>query len=369
MKHILIYLAVALVMFGLLGWYFTRQDDIHSQATPTNLTTNNVAKQSQQTVKMLFADMSSEEKNAFRTALMSELDDTLLVEAHDCMGSAEVQLTYAKRVLEQGCTVLLLEPVDEATADELLALAASYDVPVVMMNRSATPAQLAAYDKVYGIVKAEDTEEAELLRLADTIAEYWKTNREQLNFRLLDGKLGIATVTDYDFEESGKWEKLQTLLGERDCDTVLSWSVITEYLNYNLERRLDTIHAYGGELILFGDSADAEKAYAYYRDPTEYPSGNYRPFLGVMEIDETAYNLFKDGKVLFAEGAGGYMMGRAAAQMIAQLVYGQAPRVSAFLATPADGGKNFLCTPVMLKNTISVEQPEEEPATQAPAES
>ena len=41
-----------------------------------------------------------------------------------------------------------LEPVDEATADELLSLAASYDVPVVMMNRSATPAQLAAYDKV-----------------------------------------------------------------------------------------------------------------------------------------------------------------------------------------------------------------------------
>ena len=369
MKHILIYLAVALVMFGLLGWYFTRQDDIHPQATPTNLTTSNVAKQSQQTVKMLFADMSSEEKNAFRTALMSELDDTLLVEAHDCMGSAEVQLTYAKRVLEQGCTVLLLEPVDEATADELLSLAASYDVPVVMMNRSATPAQLAAYDKVYGIVKAEDTEEAEHPRLADTIAEYWKTNREQLNFRLLDGKLGIATVTDYDFEESGKWEKLQTLLEERDCDTVLSWSVITEYLNHNLERRLDTIHAYGGELILFGDSADAEKAYAYYRDPTEYPSGNYKPFLGVMEIDETAYNLFKDGKVLFAEGAGGYMMGRAAAQMIAQLVYGQAPRVSAFLATPADGGKNFLCTPVMLKNTIAVEQPEEESATPAPAES
>ena len=63
-------------MFGLLGWDFTRQDDIHPQATPTNLTTSNVAKQSQQTVKMLFADMSSEEKNAFRTALMSELDDS-----------------------------------------------------------------------------------------------------------------------------------------------------------------------------------------------------------------------------------------------------------------------------------------------------
>lgn len=28
MKHIIIYLAIALVMFGLLGWYFAQQEDL-----------------------------------------------------------------------------------------------------------------------------------------------------------------------------------------------------------------------------------------------------------------------------------------------------------------------------------------------------
>ena len=329
MKHILIYLVIAAGIFGLLGWYFTQQEDLQPQTVvPSDLTMNNLTKQSQTIVKMLFSDMSDEEKNSFRIALQSELDGLAEVEAHDCMGSAEVQLAYAKRVLDQGCSLLMLEPVNETVADNLLAMAQEYGVPVVLMNHRATSEQLAAYSNLYGIIKAEDTEEAELTRLADTIAEYWKTNREQLNFRLYDGKLGIAAVT--------------------------------EYLNYNLEPRLDAIHAFGGEMLLFSDSADAEKAYSYYRDPTEYPSGNYKPYLVVMEADETAYNLYKDGKILFAEGGGGYMMGKAAAQMVKLLLNGEAPRVSIQLATPADGGKTYICNTVVLRNTIVTEEPEEE---------
>lgn len=361
MKHILIYLVIAIGIFGLLGWYFTQQEDLQPQTVvPSDLTMNNLTKQSQTIVKMLFNDMSDEEKNSFRIALQSELDGLAEVEAHDCMGSAEVQLAYAKRVLDQGCSLLMLEPVNETVADNLLAMAQEYGVPVVLMNHRATSEQLAAYSNLYSIIKAEDTEEAELTRLADTIAEYWKTNREQLNFRLYDGKLGIAAVTEYGFEESGKWEKLQAMLEERDCNAILSRDVVTEYLNYNLEPRLDAIHAFGGEMLLFSDSADAEKAYSYYRDPTEYPSGNYKPYLVVMEADETAYNLYKDGKILFAEGGGGYMMGKAAAQMVKLLLNGETPRVSIQLATPADGGKTYICNTVVLRNTIVTEEPEEE---------
>lgn len=360
MKHIIIYLAIALVMFGLLGWYFAQQEDLQPKALQAELSVSNVAKLPQQKVEMLFSDMSNEEKNSFRIAIQNELGAAMDVAAHDCMGSAEVQMTYAKKVLEQGCTVLMLEPVNDTVTDELLALAQEYDVPVVLMNRRATSEQLAAYSNLYGIIKAEDTEEAELTRLADTIAEYWKTNREQLNFRLYDGKLGIAAVTEYGFEESGKWEKLQAMLEERGCNAILSRDVETEYLNYNLEPRLDAIHAFGGEMILFSDSADAEKAYSYYRDPTEYPSGNYKPYLVVMEADETAYNLYKDGKVLFAEGGGGYMMGRAAAQMVKLLLEDQLPRVSNSLASQTDGGKTFLCNPVVLRNVIETVEPEEQ---------
>ena len=171
MKHIIIYLAIALVMFGLLGWYFAQQEDLQPKALQAELSVSNVAKLPQQKVEMLFSDMSNEEKNSFRIAIQNELGAAVDVAAHDCMGSAEVQMTYAKKVLEQGCTVLMLEPVNDTVTDELLALAQEYDVPVVLMNRRATAEQLVAFPKLYSILKADDSEEAELERLADTIAD------------------------------------------------------------------------------------------------------------------------------------------------------------------------------------------------------
>ena len=126
MKHIIIYLAIALVMFGLLGWYFAQQEDLQPKALQAELSVSNVAKLPQQKVEMLFSDMSNEEKNSFRIAIQNELGAAVDVAAHDCMGSAEVQMTYAKKVLEQGCTVLMLEPVNDTVTDELLALAQEY---------------------------------------------------------------------------------------------------------------------------------------------------------------------------------------------------------------------------------------------------
>lgn len=359
MKHIIIYLAIALVMFGLLGWYFAQQEDLQPKALQAELSVSNVAKLPQQKVEMLFSDMSNEEKNSFRIAIQNELGAAVDVAAHDCMGSAEVQMTYAKKVLEQGCTVLMLEPVNDTVTDELLALAQEYDVPVVLMNRRATAEQLVAFPKLYSILKADDSEEAELERLADTIADYWEKNRDDLDNWLHDDKLSIAAVTEYGYEESGKWVKLQSLLEERGCTAKLTKDVVTEFLNYNLEYSLDAIYYSGAELLLFSDSADAEKANVYYNDPTEYSKG-YRAWRVVMEADETAYNLYKDGKVLFAEGSGGYMMGRAAAQILRLLLEDQIPRVSSSLASQTDGGKTFLCNPVVLRNVIETVEPEEQ---------
>ena len=170
---------------------------------------------------------------------------------------------------------------------------------------------------------------------------------------------GAYAAKNGDNEESGKWTKLQSLLEERGCTAKLTKDVVTEYLNYNLEYSLDAIYYSGAELLLFSDSADAEKANVYYNDPTEYSKG-YRAWRVVMEADETAYNLYKDGKVLFAEGSGGYMMGRAAAQILRLLLEDQIPRVSGSLASQADGGKTFLCNPVVLRNVIETVEPEEQ---------
>ena len=122
---------------------------------------------------------------------------------------------------------------------------------------------------------------------------------------------------------------------------------------------IDDLHVFGYGMTLHELLRDAEKANVYYNDPTEYSKG-YRAWRVVMEADETAYNLYKDGKVLFAEGSGGYMMGRAAAQMVKLLLEGQLPRVSSSLASQTDGGKTFLCNPVVLRNVIETVEPEEQ---------
>jgi hypothetical protein len=54
MKHIIIYIAIALVMFGLLGWYFAQQEDLQPKALQAELSVSNVAKLPQQKVEMLF---------------------------------------------------------------------------------------------------------------------------------------------------------------------------------------------------------------------------------------------------------------------------------------------------------------------------
>ena len=86
MKHIIIYLAIALVMFGLLGWYFAQQEDLQPKALQAELSVSNVAKLPQQKVEMLFSDMSNEEKNSFRIAIQNELGAAMDVAAHDLYG-------------------------------------------------------------------------------------------------------------------------------------------------------------------------------------------------------------------------------------------------------------------------------------------
>ena len=124
---------------------------------------------------------------------------------------------------------------------------------------------------------------------------------------------------------------------------------------------MDAIYYSGAELLLFSDSADAEKANVYYNDPTEYSNG-YRAWRVVMEADETAYNRRCPPQKALSHPYTGYMMGRAAAQMVKLLQEGQLPRVSSSLASQTDGGKTFLCNPVVLRNVIETVEPEEQDA-------
>ena len=68
MRHILIYLFIALGIFGLLGWYFARQDTLQPDIQKVTAEANAI-KQTQRQVELLFDGMGEERKNNFRTAL------------------------------------------------------------------------------------------------------------------------------------------------------------------------------------------------------------------------------------------------------------------------------------------------------------
>ena len=79
-----------------------------------------------------------------------------------------------------------------------------------------------------------------------------------------------------------------------------------------------------------------------------------------MEADATAYRLYEQGRIQFAEGSSGHVMGKAAAQMVTALLNEEQPRIASQLATPADSGKTFLCNAVVLRNMIETDEPEDD---------
>lgn len=349
MKHILIYILIALAFFGLIELYFFRNDNIVQQKS-NEATMVGSSNEAMPSVGMVLNGLDTDDKVAFREAVTRRLQEHARLSMTDSLGSEEIQFTYCQKLIAQGCTCLIVEPVNAGCVDALAELASGYGIPMILLGQQPTAGQRESCSQLYSVGYAK---EDEMPRLADLISGYWKNNRDMMDSRVEDGILYYAVVSDYGFEDSGKAEELTALLAERGCEAKFVRDTVTEYLNYDLERALDNDYAATAELILFADSADAEKAYSYFRDPTEYPSGNSLGIqLAVMDMDITAYNLYEEGKVLFATGNGGMVLGQITADLARQLLAGETPVFSSSAAQVANEGRTFLCNPLTLRSII-----------------
>lgn len=355
MKHILIYILIALVFFGLIELYFFKNNSIVQQKS-NEVTMVGSGNEAMPSVGMVLNGLDTDEKVAFRAAVTGRLQENARLSVADSLGSEEIQLTYCQKLIAQGCTCLIVEPVNARCVDALAELASGYGVPMILLGQRPTAGQQETCSRLYSVGYAE---EDEMTRLADLISGYWKNNRETMDSLVEDDILYYAVVSDYGFENSGKAEELTALLAERGCEAKFVRDTVTEYLNYDLERVLDNDYNATAELILFADSADAEKAYSYFRDPTEYPSGKSMGIqLAVMDMDTTAYNLYKEGKVLFATGNGGMVLGQVTADLARQLLAGETPLLSSSIAQVANEGRTFLCNPLTLRSMIEQKMPD-----------
>lgn len=360
MKHIVIYILIAVAIFGFLSSYFS-EDSIILPTQDAFVTNTDVPKETQLSVGVLFNGMDDAEKVAFRSSMEEMTADLMAYSYHDCLNDAKVQVTYARRLLSEGCQMLLIEPVNDEVVDTLIDAATEKQVPLVLLKYQPSTEQIKRYENLYAVDFSYEVYDLPLELIADTIAYYWTEHNDEMDTRQFDDVLKIATVSDYDMEESGEIDELQALLTERGVKAKFVYEVVTRYLNYNIESNIDAVYWSHAELILFADSSDAEKAYYYFRDPNEYtkvPPIN----LAVMNADSNAYNLYHQEKVLFAVDDGGPMMGRVTGKLISGLAQGYRPAFNAEAVTPQNGGRTYLCNPTALRNIFVEEEPETEEA-------
>ena len=353
MKHILIYIIIALGIFGMMSLYFSQNDQLTRAAVTSSEV--NVAKQSIIQVGILFENIENQDKVEFRSSLKEQLGVSANVVSSDCGGDPSVQMSYFKMMLGKGCKYIFVDNFQSSNVDEMITLAAGQEATLILMNGAPTAAQLQSYEKLYSI---GCNEENDMEALADMLSGYWVSNREEMDFKV-DDTLAYAAVSNYGFVDSGKAEQLEELMSKKGCPIKLVSDTVTEYLNYDFEYELDQIYFANAEAILFADSADAEKAYAYYHDPSEY-SKTPKIKLIVMSADETAYSLYETDRILCATGNGGPVLGRMAAQMVTTLEGGGTLSYSTIGTNPTNGGRTFLCNNSILRNIIISETEEEE---------
>lgn len=351
MKHILIYILIALCIFGFMGFYFAQ--DKNNIVASADSARAEIAKQEILQVGVLINNMEAQSNASFASTVTTQLSNIATVTVSDCIGDSSVQMNYLNRMLKQGIKYLLVQPVNAEGINEMISQASAYKATLIVLGSDLTQEQMNAYDRVFA-VKGPNDEDADLKAVASALSSYWKNNRDSMDLDS-DGTLKYAVISDYGFEDSGKAAKLASLLAQADCTAKMEDDVITRYLNYNYESQLDMIFFHNVDVILFTDSADAEKAYNYFHDPSEYRNVPKQK-LCLMDADETAYSLYESGKVLFAAGTGGTVTGRAAAALITSLEKGETPKPALIGAVSGGNDRTYQVNSAILRQNLPVSQ-------------
>lgn len=352
MKHILIYLLIALALFLLLTFLFPAGRPPDAEVTdPADGRDPETAETGK--VGILFSGADDLWKVEFKNALERGLDGRAELVAKDYGENPGTFLTYFKKLLKDGCGCLILEVAPRASVDELLALAKEAGSTLFLYGCALTREQADFYGNAYTIGFGE-THRAETL--AGVLAGYWHTNERELDSRKRDGILYYSVVSDSGYQDTDFRKELEALAAERGLKMELREDVVTRYLNYNFEYPLDRIYFSLSEAILFADSADAEKAYHYYHDPSEYTKGPPDIYFCVMEDDETALSLCEGNQILFASGNGGTNLGAMVLRMMRALQEGEPLNHATVGVTPRDNGRNFLCAETAHRTVIRTEE-------------
>lgn len=148
-------------------------------------------------------------------SLINAMDRAMYIESisytyYGAQGDAAKQLQQAEEALAAGCSVLVVEPIDPAAAEQFVELAKAKDVSVLFFNKAIDESVVASYAKCYAVYTEVDSlaktyfELVSAYVLKNTEVEKAKDGDLDLDD---DGKISYVTVGEITLAETTAMEK------------------------------------------------------------------------------------------------------------------------------------------------------------------
>ena len=262
----------------------------------------------------------------FRNAMSAEsAKEGAALEIADSQNDQTTQDAQVDEFIANGVNVLIINPVDRMSSQNIIDKAKAANIPVVFINREPTPEMLATYDKAYYIgAKAEEsgTEAGEL------IAAYFKANPKadknkdgKLQFVLLRGENGHQDMilrSKYSVEaiKNAGIEPVEIAGAIANWDKLQAMNIMNAFIMSIGPENIEAVIANNDEMAL--GAIEALKANDYNKGDPEM----YIPVVGV-DANASALDAMNKGEMLGTVLNDAEGQGSAAVKLAVMLAKGQ----------------------------------------------
>ncbi|MEA5010322.1 MAG: hypothetical protein VB100_01185 [Angelakisella sp.] len=327
MKHLLIYMIAALLIFSYIN-FFVSPDDIVPDFFPTQLTmaaeaiapteTRSVATPIQ--AGIIFNSMSSLETVYCKNAIIEHLGSSYNVHVNEVGGNQEIQQDIFDKMVGKGYRLIFIELFEESPIDYFISAAQKNNLTLVFMGKQPTAEQLNQMDNLYYIGY-------ELDNIANTLAEasvmMWMTEREDLDYDD-DDILEYSVISKAGFMETGYQAAFEEHLNKIGLSNEVVYDFLTDDITSDLENAVDKMIIDDSELFICVESSNAKRLVNYLNDPTEFKKWP-KLRIAVLSVDNDARKLVEQGYVSVAVGYDGTQLGVKAAELAATVMMKEQP--------------------------------------------
>lgn len=337
MKHILICLICAVLLFTYIGRNTIAQDTTVSAAgsalarvaaaatTPNNATATAARMAPVNTTLMVgivVGHADDIDTTRFKNSFEKNIGTDVKVNCVDATGNLETQKTMFDKMITSGYSMIVLELMEgQSGVEGYMQAAQETGIPLVLIGEEPDHDLLARYPSAYYLGFSDDDI---IQRMAEETLYFWQNNPEMMDFENDDWDLTYSSIASTGFADAGFKRAFEAAMYEQSVSTSLAVDSVIQVYEYDLHKEIDQTIIDDSEIVFYDSSTEAQKAINYFYDPTEF-SKRPKQQLALSVVDDGAAQLVQDQEVLFAVGTDTSEMGRVAARLAGVLLAGQTP--------------------------------------------